>query len=176
MKYLMAGIFALALLAGCHEGRAHKRAGIARYETKDGSQILLTDGKHWYAGTKYLPPNAEPLRDFGSPVTTINGKSSECQVFGSLTFAEPIETTFKCNGFIFSVRKISDKAWIVRASCGALNVDHCESSERGPKFDYEYEFIPGEGIEWVRYVSDNPTVPGDILYHTSGDRILRKLP
>lgn len=175
MMRRLAALFFLCAISSCHRNTSEKLDNVARYQTDDGQKILLTDGKRSYSGTKYLPPGSNPLQDFGSAVRTISIPNVRCIVLDNLTFAVSAAPKFTCNGFTFQVRDKSERALVIRASCESLSVGGCQKGDsRGPRFEYEYAYIPDQGVEWIRFVSEDPKVPGDILHHIAGSRVLAR--
>jgi hypothetical protein len=156
---------------GCRQVSPHLADRVAKYATADGNKILLSDGTRAYIGTKYIPPEADALRDFGAPVKSIRSGNVRCVVMHNFTFAVSNQDRFECNGFTFEVRRRTDDFVIINALCTSLSMAGCDRNSKGPPFEYEYAYIPHVGIEWIKF-TDDPKIRGDILRHSGGGRIL----
>lgn len=162
----------IGLLVSCHQMNGQRAPGI--YETRNGSQILVADTQHSYLGTKYTPPGTNVLRDYGMPIKKIQAIDTECSVYSNLlTFTVPTSKATSCNGFVFRIKQQFNSHVVVHVECRSpLNATCSGSQPILPDIEYEYAYIPGKGVVWIRFVSENPKLPGDVLLHQSGSMIL----
>lgn len=164
----------LLCASSCQVPKQSQNQTFGLYESDDSSQILVTDGKRSYFGTRYTPENIDILRTFGSPVSEISSDGSRCTIVSGLTFAVPEKRDFECGGASFQRIQYSGKEIIVRVSCYATNGRRCIPSvlKSNPLLEYDFAYVPDKGVEWIRLPSNESDGRGGYLRYRSGIRIL----
>lgn len=165
-------LLCIAVLSSCHPvARNTPEEGV--YVTERGTDVFVNDGRRSYLGTKYIPPGKNFLRDFGSPITKIQMDGVSCIALSDLTFAVPKSEHFTCNGVNFLIQRKFENGTLIRATCASRRNGVCvEGDSSVPLFQYDYAYVPSRGVEWIRFVSNNPRIPGDVFRYRSGPRIL----
>lgn len=167
MKRLLM-LTALVSVVSCQNSKT-----VSVYEASSGGQILTTDGKRSYFGPSSVPNEDRLLQDYGAPISDASSEEVRCLIVSDLTFAISEQQTFSCNGLTFRVVTSDGNASIVRATCEAFRNGKCESDTAAvPVLEYEYAYIPGKGIEWIRFFDEQSSLAGDVLKHRSGPRVL----
>ena len=180
MRHTTASVSSMCvLLLSCGSNTKESHRGL--YESQDGTQILAISKGRVYLGTKDLPPGADAIADYGTPVRRVSGDDLTCVVVSQFTFAISSRPSFSCNGISFDVRAKPAGSIVIRATCGSLRKGLIRegacapAGANPPAFQYEYGYIPGVGVEWVRILPKEPNEPSDgkdIIRHRRGLRIL----